>query len=148
MLLWSIRRHWKVFFFMTLLEFRFIYSWNVDKRLKWLSFSSVFTLSPPCHRWSFYVKSFTGRRPCNCTCGVQIDSWGGHGSAELTIKGPAVIQSAITSRATSNPLTAARLQWHISVLLLTGMYQRDGLASQKIFHQDPNILCNHPHYDI
>lgn len=27
------------------------------------------------------------------------------------------------------------------------MYQLDGLASLQIFHQDPDIHCNHPHCD-
>lgn len=30
---------------------------------------------------------------------------------------------------------------------LTGVYQLDGLASQKLFHQDPEFLCSHSHCD-
>lgn len=69
---------------------------------------------------------------------------GGRGSAELTIKGPAVIHSPTASHSTPN-LRTTWLQWHISILCLTLVYQLDQVASQQILHQDPNVLCNHPH---
>lgn len=93
-----------------------------------------------------YVQSSAGESPCYCTRGVQIDSW--------EVEGVLSWQSRDQlSFITPSPAAArqsrgsARPQWHVSARFLTGMYQLDRLASQKVFHQDPNILCNHRHCD-
>lgn len=129
---------WKVFH-MTLLEFLFIRSWKDENNF--LQYSRCHLDYQVNHYVVFHWQETVLLYVCR-------SNWlmGGWGSAELTIKGPAVIQSPITSRSTSNPPTTW-LQRHISVHFLTGMYQLDRLASQKVFHQGPHILCNHRQRD-
>lgn len=147
MLFWLITLHWKVFS-VTPLEFLFIYSRNLDKRLKWLSFSPVFTLSLPHIGWIIFP--LCGGLNWQETMLLYVRRsnrlMGGHGSAKLTIKGQAVIHGAITSRAASDLLTTTWRRWHVSVLFFWQVHiSLMDWHHGKIFHRDPNILCNHPY---
>lgn len=120
------------------------------KRLKWFSFSRVFTLSSPrINQVICPLCAILGWWESVLLYARRSD-WlmGGRRSAELTIKGPAVTHNPITSRSTPKPGNGATTMARFRLVSLTGMYQLDRLASQKVFHQDPNILCNHRHCDI
>lgn len=84
----------------TISFFSFSFFWL--KRLKWFSFSGVFTLSSPCINQIICPLCAIFSWWESVLLYVRQSDWlmGGRGSAELTIKGPAVTHNPITSRST------------------------------------------------
>lgn len=89
------------------------------KKLEIIFIPPLYLRCHPCistESFVLHVKSFTARRQCCCMCAAQIRLMGGRGSAELTIKGSAVIHSPITGRSTPSLRTHMTTMAHFSSL--------------------------------
>lgn len=89
------------------------------KKLEIIFIPPLYLRCHPCistESFVLHVKSFTARRQCCCMCHAQIRLMGGRGSAELTIKGSAVIHSPITGRSTPSLRTHMTTMAHFSSL--------------------------------
>ena len=84
------------------------------KRLKCFSFSGVFTLSSPCFNEVICPLCAIFSWWESVILYVRRSDWlmGGRGSAELTIKGPAVTHSPITSRSAPKPASRTTTMAH------------------------------------
>lgn len=109
------------------------------KRLKWFSFSGVFMLSSPCiNRVIWPLCAIFGWWESVLLYARRSD-WlmGGRRSAELTIKGPAVIHNPITSRSTPKPgnrtTTMARFGsffWQVCISLIDWHHRKSFIKTQ------------------
>lgn len=123
---------------MALLDFSFLFIFQL-KRFKWFSFSGVFTLSSPCIKQIICPLCAIFSWWESVLLYARRSDWlmGGRGSAELTIKGPAVIHNPITSRSTPKPgkrmTTMARFcsfLWQVCISLIDWRHRKSFIKTQ------------------